>query len=138
MPTLLALLGLPVPPVLEGRDLSARWLGLQGAPAPPPLLVSRLRFLPYDKVAARAGNMQLVVNLEEPGGTPDELYDLDRDAAERHNLASERPIVVGNLKTEAALVREAEAATRRLFHAGQKVEPTAAELERLRALGYVN
>jgi arylsulfatase A-like enzyme len=138
MPTLLALLGLPAPPVMEGRDLSARWLGLEKAPAATPVLVSRLKFLPYDKVAARAGDMQLLVNLEEQAATPFELYDLDRDAAERHNLASERPIVVGSLRTEAALVREAEAATRRRFQAGQKVEPTAAELERLRALGYVN
>jgi len=138
MPTLLALLGLAAPPVMEGRDLSARWRGLESGPAATPVIVSRLRFEPYDKVAARAGDMQLVVNLEEDAATPLELYDLERDPAERHNVAAERPIVVGHLRTEAVLAREVETAIRRRFHAGQKVEPTAEELERLRALGYVN
>jgi arylsulfatase A-like enzyme len=140
MPTLLALLGRPVPAEVHGRDLSSLWLGREPGEGEQPLQLSRLLFDGRDKVAVRAGRLKLILNHDAapPGGrVPTELYDLVADPAEGADLAAARPVVVRALRAEAARLLAAHAAARERLRAGREIELSAEERERLRALGYL-
>jgi arylsulfatase A-like enzyme len=143
MPTLLSLLGQPVPPGLDGRDLSARWLGREvprDELPDEPLLLSRLVFDGRDKLAVRAGRYKLVLNYDAaaPGRrVPVELFDLGADPAERAELQASRPVVAGALRAEADRLLAAHAAARARLKAGREIELTPEEREQLRALGYL-
>jgi arylsulfatase A-like enzyme len=141
-PTLLSLLGAPLPQSMEGRDLSAWWRdGL--APQDDPVLLSRLQFGDFeehDKAAVRVGRFKLVVNHGAEGRAGEkaiELYDLVSDPRESKNLAASHAVARGYLERE---LRRAEAqalALRHRLRAGHDVPLTGEERERLRALGYV-
>jgi hypothetical protein len=66
-----------------------------------------------------------------------ELYDLDRDPAERANLAGSRPVTVAFLRQELERFRELQAALLRRSGSGGAITLTPEEQEQLRALGYV-
>jgi len=129
VPTLLTLLGLPVPAELPGRPLlgpDGRVAGAEGAEA-----FSTTWF-------ARTALSSFVVPpwkviLPMRRDRPDELYDLDDDPGERRNLAAAHPVLVGYARQRMA---ELEAAGEHVPRGGPA--PLDAETrERLRRLGYV-
>jgi arylsulfatase A-like enzyme/predicted Zn-dependent protease len=124
MPTVLELLGAPVPAAVQGRSLLAD-------PLPPlPALVEswgpRLRYGWSELVALRDGRHKLIRALRP------ELYDLRMDPAETEDLAAHDPDRVAALERELQTMRGA---------AGDTMAPgvpsiTEADVEdRLRALG---
>jgi choline-sulfatase len=141
LPTLLRFAGVKRPEGLPGRDLSALWLGAEAAEAASPLMFSEERFAVVDKYAARAGAMKLILNNDGQelwrAGTHEELYDLDRDPAERANLAGSRPVTVAFLRQELDRFRALQAALLARGGSGGALRLTPEEQEQLRALGYV-
>ena len=135
-PTVLGLLGLPVPSTFQGRDLLP---GGQLPPDPKPRpLFSETNGRIY---GVRTDDWRLVVNPEgitpgAPGGAypiePVELYDLRRDPGEQHNRASREPATVGALSAEIEAWR---GRTHLKELPSQELDPE--RLEELRALGYV-
>ncbi len=131
VPTLLALLGLPPAPDLDGRDLSRLW-SAGGGPAPEAVVAeaapwklwtgSRAHF-----VSVTLGDHKLIHELESGESR---LFDLARDPGERHDLAAEQPERVAELLAEVEAYRARERAA-----AGER--PLSEEqIEQLRALGY--
>jgi len=129
-PTLLATLGVPSPPGLDGIDLSPLWKrGVERLDLR--LLYSEAdhhNAIPDATRAVRQGRFKLVVDRSTGSYV---LYDLERDGDELHDVASERPEVARLLleRLERRMGRHVEA-------------PPAApmdrrETERLRSLGYL-
>jgi arylsulfatase A-like enzyme len=135
-PTLLGLLELPVPSGFQGRNL----LPGRRLPAQP---VRRSLFSETNGVifGVSAGGWRLILNPSgrspgAPGGpypiAPVELYDLERDPGEQHNVARARADIV------AALSGEIDGWKARTRRGEQPTKPIDAQtLEELRALGYV-
>jgi arylsulfatase A-like enzyme len=99
-PTILDLLGLPVPASMEGRSLTGL---LAGQPRHPPrrkVVASEATWM--CKWAYRTDEYKLIVAREPDlyGGPPVELYDLAGDPGETVNLAEVRPDVRDALHTE--------------------------------------
>lgn len=139
-PTLLSVVGAPIPASMRGRDL--RTITTSGGAAPAvfsAVLTKRMSLRwPYKLIA------DLRFDLFE-------LYDLERDPEERHNLAGERPTVLGELRglvygwldeiergtgdptSDEGAVARVEAGFQRALHLGRlgdrrAVAPTAALL----------
>jgi arylsulfatase A-like enzyme len=131
VPTILALLGLPAPDGVEGRDLSAQWRGSGGASPERALFYEADSWFhnPHRdfRRAVRKGRYKLHYNDREHSL---ELYDLTRDPGEHENLASERPGVVAELHAELkAFLGESRDP--------QRLPPPSDEaVEQLRQLGY--
>jgi arylsulfatase A-like enzyme len=140
MPTLLALVGRSAPQGVEGRDLSASWVGNGGRTREPAVLFSEVRFEQADKVSARSGPLKLIVNLDPVGSWRadrfDELYDLAADPGEKVNLAASKPIDVRYLRNRIEGLKSLQAAHSARAE-GSRVELSPEDLEQLRALGYV-
>jgi arylsulfatase A-like enzyme len=136
-PTVLSLLGLPVPSSFQGRDL------LPGGRLP----AQPVRAVAYAETsgkifAAATPEWRLVYNPEKlsppaPGGPYPigeiELYDRRRDPREQVNVAARRPDLVEALTAEIIAWRRRDARTGP--DAPQTIDPATAE--ELRALGYV-
>ena len=123
-PTVLELLGLPVPPDMEGRSLAGLLAGqpLQ-APRAPRRKVVASESTWMCKWAYRTDEYKLIVAREPDlyGGPPVELYDLGADPAETVDLAEARPDV------REALHREFEGwLRRRLAALGSPKDPVEA------------
>jgi arylsulfatase A-like enzyme/tetratricopeptide (TPR) repeat protein len=119
LPTLLARLGLPVPPRLDGTDLF-------GGPAPREAYAETLHPETLGWAAPRAlrvGSLKLV-DAPRP-----ELYDLSLDPAELTDLSAARPDDVARLRSALGQARATEVTS-----ASRASDPEVAE--RLRALGY--
>jgi hypothetical protein len=69
------------------------------------------------------------------GPAEEELYHLEDDPAERHNLAAERPEVVRRLREELSRRFGGEAMIAAGDDAGEEIDEETEE--RLRALGYI-
>ena len=128
-PTLLALLGVPVPEEFQGVPMTiapgeAGWTLL---PAPDrPVYLETLRR--KQRQGLVRGDLKVIHDLEADTW---ELYDLRRDPRERINLAEDRPDALAALRAELDRIRSGERA------AAPEV-PLGAEMrERLQALGYV-
>ena len=118
-PTLLGLLGVPVPPGLDGRDVLAA-----GAPADAyaeALYPASFGWAPLRSL--RSGPLKLI---EAPRP---ELYDLVSDPHESRDLLAARPADAERLKARLARLREGEK------DGSRRLDAEAAE--RLQALGYV-
>jgi arylsulfatase A-like enzyme len=129
-PTLLAYLGAPIPPGMQGDDLLAE----------PPR--ERAVFAEEDHegnllTAVRGAGWKLIrANPNNPRGLAElELYRLSEDPAEQHNHAGDEAARVRRLLADLdALERMADAQARR----GEVADIDRRECERLRALGYVD
>jgi len=129
LPTILAVLGLEPPKDLPGSTL------LEAAvPAADETMMETQLGHPA-LVGVVAGRWKAVWGEARPGAERVELYDLVADPAERWNLASDRPVVVGYARQTAARLRR----TRAPQEAAPDTTVIDPETERrLRALGYVD
>ena len=122
-PTVLRLAGLAVPAGMQGRDL------LSGTGEPHEVYAETVypRTLGWSPLAALVEDRWKII---APEGAGEELYDLERDPAERENAAGRKPEVVQAAAARLAAIKRAEAEA--------APAPASAEArERLRALGYV-
>jgi Flp pilus assembly protein TadD len=131
VPTLLALLGIDVPPGLPGRNLQPAFEGRRIPPGPlyAEALFGRLNC----RWASLRGWTQEEWKLIE--GAEPELYHLASDPGEIHNRAPEQPERVAQLR--AAL----RGALRSMAPGGDTARPStvsAEQAERLRSLGYAS
>jgi arylsulfatase A-like enzyme len=164
LPTLLDLVGLPMPEVMQGQSLAPL---LRGEPGwePRPVILEQLQPVPdhdafvghIEMIDGRWGasleiwpaaldgdptvrpvGQQRAARPHRPGEIPELLlYDLRDDPFVRHNVNAQYPELV---EKYTALLRkqwEAHQALAGQFEAGGEVELTAEQLETLRALGYV-
>jgi len=137
LPTLLEIAGLAPPPGLDGRSLLPL---LRGGDPPPPetLLRTTGEAGKPARVGLRSGRFKLVVSdpLAHPRTPSMELFDLEHDPAERHNLAEEEPELRARLRARLRTLRTRERTEGPPRYALPRELP--AELEaRLRALGYL-
>ena len=146
MPTLLALGGLPVPAAAQGRSVVPLLQAGDGAAASPwpdrptitEKLLSRDEHHDSESFAIVSGGWKLVRNVVRTPAMPEvELYEFEKDPLDQRDVSAQHPEVVKKLSAEMdAWKRRAEA---------ERVKPdaeanralSAEDLERLRALGYV-
>jgi len=130
MPTAFALLGRPVPPGLDGLDLSPLW------ERPGASLGRRFLFGEADwrndeadvTRSVRSGRWKLVLDRRTGESR---LYDLARDPRERQDVQADRPKVAERLRAELEeFMRDAR-------EAPAPAELTPEEIERLEELGYL-
>ncbi len=129
-PTVLALKNLPRRSWMQGKRLPGSGLGGAGIPR---AVFSQCG----DRLAVRLDHHKLITS--RSGANPDELYDLDRDGAEKHNLVEEKPQIAARLQEQAAHYWK-------MTEAGKNEEPRQPDSqerlddetkEQLRALGYL-
>jgi arylsulfatase A-like enzyme len=134
MPTVLEAAGLTPSPVIQGKSLVSSICSTGEEPAPVPVF-SFIREQRWRDVAAITVLGQKLVwyrNYDSPRPQV-ELYDLDDDPEEEHNLAKTRPILAGYLKS---LLKEVDLSWAGKAPAERSVMSEEME-ERLRALGYL-
>jgi arylsulfatase len=145
MPTLLSLLGLPVPEDLQGRDLTPLLNG--GGPVNEAVYTDgghgASRAYPSMVVADVDGRRwSYLVAVEGQGDglapqPPGELYDMAEDAGQQHDLAGSEPELAARLERMlVARLREANALSRRLGGARESIGLSDEERRHLRELGY--
>jgi arylsulfatase A-like enzyme len=89
-----------------------------------------------ESVALILGGYKLIHNVKRPAGAPEfELYDHSQDPLDQEDLAAVRPDMVARLQKQLDTWRKRATAARLPPDSAQAV--TAEELEKLRALGYV-
>jgi arylsulfatase A-like enzyme len=149
MPTVLSLLGLPIPEHVQGRDLSALMRG--EAPDRSEVFVDGMlagkRSGPLAFIEEGDGRRWSYVQIAQrsKGGdytftAPAELYDLDADPGQHDDIAAENPEVVARL--ERRLLERLEGDWQAGLALGLQEEPEESllseeEREQLRQLGYV-
>jgi arylsulfatase A-like enzyme len=125
LPTVLDLLGLKAPAGIDGRSLQPLWQGTQ-VPSDRTLFLQTAMPLGGPVVlGARTRDSKLIVN---PSPKPAEFYRLDRDPGERHSEPESAE--AAQLRTELDGIVQAPVE--------KKQELSPADVERLRALGYVH
>lgn len=128
LPTILALLGLPLPEGIAGRPL----LDAAGTVAAPPDLeaIAIARMNTRGLVGLTTREWKVIL----PDGGPPEVYDRLREPAARINVAPAHPVLLG-------YVRQRVNGLDPLARAADPAMPPALDpalVERLRALGYLN
>jgi arylsulfatase A-like enzyme len=149
MPTILGLLGLGIPDVVQGQSLAAL---AKGEPFRRRGMVMTSRFAhPEAKVAAAIpeNRIDTVAMLDadwkfiyreqarEAGMREVELYDRRTDRRETRNVAAEHPQQVGRMRSEAVRWMEAQKQIRSALGQGAKAPLDQQTLEKLRSLGYL-
>lgn len=132
MPTLLALLGLPIPPEVQGTSL---WPDMAGhPPSSPGVSTAYLRLDGRALESLQREARKLIRHFtEHETSSRVELYDLAHDPTEQTNLAGDRPVLRGYLL---AALRRWVSQQPSLLTAEEAVIDADLE-ERLRALGYI-
>jgi len=130
LPTVLELLGLPIPPGLAGRSLgpALRGQALGAVGALSELDLSGLRFDSW-----RTERWRLI--RQAPDGAP-RLYDLATDPGERNDLAAQHPDVTAALVAELERAKAAGRERASLFGATRALTLTPAIQDELAGLGY--
>ncbi|MGH0030260.1 MAG: sulfatase [Myxococcota bacterium] len=125
-PTVLRAFGLEPPPGLDGVDLAPARAG--GALPEDRVLLAETGPGMHDRLrSARAGRFKLIL---DPGQAAPRLFDLERDPAERQNVAGAHPDEVARLR--GAVDRLADGETR----LGPRLDLSEATRRHLRELGY--
>jgi arylsulfatase A-like enzyme len=151
MPTLLEASGLPIPKEAQGRSLWSLMRPADGvvhAAEPPRAAISEKAQTakgtgappPHDTASQAIvwDGYKLIENSVRKPGTPElELFDHRRDPLNRRDLAKERPELVERLQKELRAWRKVAEAARLKPDAEAAKSLSADELERLRALGYI-
>ena len=132
MPTVLALVGAPVPAAVQGTSLLDLAAGRRGREA---LVAYSESYYPrhhygWSELTALRDSVFLYVAAPWP-----ELFDLAADPRQEHNLASERPTTVARLSKELAALREQFSAKDIDQKRPETIDPDAQA--RLAALGYI-
>ncbi len=130
MPTLLDLLGIAIPPEVQGIPFTdvLREETTESRPAFSESLTGTRFFRTMPLRSVQDGRYKYI-DTPEP-----ELYDLGADASENRNLCAERPDIAARMKTQAAdFVRKFSSSTHEKIH---PVSPE--EQEQLAALGYLS
>ena len=145
MPTILDLFDLPIPDMVQGQSLLPHIRGKRDLSTPPTLAITekhRIRQTggpPPRDVEAFAVHWQRWKLVQIQRGTDEpvvELYDHAEDLLDRHDVAAEHPEVVArlsNMLKDWLTMADAE----RLPEDASAQQYDAAELERLRSLGYI-
>lgn len=140
LPTLADLLGLALPPGVQGESLAARWRDPRpgdpqpGAPSRRPVYSS----LDLDSRSAESlvrGRFKLICAMspESDGEQPDcELFDLLEDPGEKLDLSSRRPVLVGYLRQWLGSFRRVDQGPEAI-----EAEIDAEIRQQLEALGYL-
>ena len=126
-PTLLDLVGIPVPPDRDGETLLPL---LRGEPAPPRVALTENMLLAEERIGMRTADRKYV--RWEDG--KEEVYDLDSDPYERVDLAGVAGVVSPLRQLYAGVTGERAASEVRT----RDLPVDSATAEKLRALGYTN
>jgi arylsulfatase A-like enzyme len=132
MPTVLDLLGLPVPPDVAGCSLRPLWAGGGEAGRPPGCAEAVIEIAEeraYPVVAIRAGGFKYIHH-EHAG---DEVYDLATDPGETRNLLG-----AGRPQEAALRERALEVVAARQALSGERIELDEKTIRELKALGYLD
>ena len=91
-----------------------------------------------ESYAIVSGGFKLIYNSKRPAGSPEfELYDHRRDRLDRTNVAADHPEVVARLAKEITAWRARAEAERLKPDAAATETMSPEQLDRLRALGYI-
>lgn len=136
LPTLLALVGQPVPEGLDGVNLVPL---LRNRPIPTRPIFASLHLEAFEGYAVRLGDEKLILNTRDQVAM---LYDLAKDPMEQTDLAKERPERVQALQQLIVRHEDAQRQKGLSLDAGATVTqeslPTLeALMEQLRAMGYL-
>jgi arylsulfatase A-like enzyme len=142
MPSLLDLAGLEIPALVQGRSLRPHF-GANATPLEPrPAFTENVRLAArtpgraFTSYAVVQGGWKLIWNLTPPDGLAEyELYDHVADPLNLEDVAATQPERVSDLRQVLVAWRERAQAAR--LDPASAQEMSAEELERLRALGYV-
>jgi arylsulfatase A-like enzyme len=131
LPTLLELLGIAVPPDVQGRSLLPQ---IDGDCVEPESFAQTSLSERTERRAVIANGWKLIDTMGARSKGP-ELYELESDPHEQHDLAEQRPLLLGYGRQS---IRQWAADVPRPTGAAQGPAPTigAETMERLRALGY--
>jgi arylsulfatase A-like enzyme len=149
-PTILDLAGLPPLPQAQGASLRPLLAARPPGADPPagwprPAITEKLAESDPTSptriggvaTAIVAGGWKLIERVESEGATRRELYDVERDPLEQTDLAAERPDVVARLAEQLEAWRAGVSAVRLEPETAEDPATSPEELERLKALGYV-
>jgi arylsulfatase A-like enzyme len=144
MPTLLELSGVAPPSGIQGASLVPFLEGARPAGWPRPAITEAAGRTtpdaedPQAAVAISLGDWKLVHHSRRPPGRPEfELFDRRRDPLDRTDLARVNPRVVAELAATLQAWRRSAESMRVKPDSELASSVSAEELERLRALGYV-
>ena len=147
MPTVLDLLGLRIPPVVEGRSLVPLARG-QAFQRRTPVMASRfahpgarpdgpVRENRTDSFAFVEPKWKLIYRTKDVGLDRIELYDRMADRKEQNNVAAANPREVDRIMAEVGQWIEAQKKIRAVLGRGAKSTLDAQTIEQLRSLGYL-
>jgi len=135
MPTILDLLGLPVPEGITGQSL---WPAMQAAGGDHrDAYIESVGMVMPDKsdwlAGIRVANKYKYIYAPYLPGFSPELYDLERDSQERHNIASSMPELAAELRRKIESLK-----SERMVGERMSEDEQARVMERLKDLGYLD
>jgi arylsulfatase A-like enzyme len=155
LPTILDLVGLPLPEFMQGRSLAPLLLG-KGKVEPRPVILDEFwvdylvdgEFRGVIEVIDGRWGASLEINPRPPEYDPEEvamfrrpipllLYDLWNDPYCLHSIHEERPDLVEKYTAFLEAQFEAHQALAKMFTPSEALPLTSQQLEALRALGYI-
>ncbi len=135
-PTILDLVGLPIPDPMEGVSLAANVVDAEGGPVEDLEAFSQVgrngAARDRDLIAVTTSEFKYILDFE---GGAEELYELRVDPAETRNLAAQNPTLLKDFKDKVLSFRAAQIGKRIEAVPGAEIDEELEE--QLRALGYI-